>query len=48
MPANICGKKIEIYGKSAKQQHRWDRFFAISKKIVITVQCIDRFESMYL
>ena len=27
----ISGKKIEICRKSAKQQHRWDRFFTISK-----------------
>ena len=29
----INGKKIEIYRKSENQQHRWHRFFAISKKI---------------
>ena len=29
----ICGKKIQIYPKFANQQHRWDRFFAITKKI---------------
>ena len=44
----IRGKKIEIYRKSANQQHRWDRFFAISKKYVFTIQCMDRFGQMYL
>ena len=29
----IFGKKIEIYRKSANQQHHWDRFFAIFKNI---------------
>ena len=29
----ICGKKIQIYRESAKQQHPWDRFLAISKKL---------------
>ena len=29
----ICGKKIEIYRKSANQQHRSDRFFANFKNV---------------
>ena len=29
----IWGRKIEIYRKSANQQHRWDRFFPIFKNI---------------
>ena len=27
----ICGKKIEIYRKSANQQHHWDRFCNFQK-----------------
>ena len=27
----ICGKKIEIYRKSANQQHHWDRFCNLQK-----------------
>ena len=41
----ICSKKIETYRKSANQQ---DCFFAISPKILFTIQCIDRFGQMYL
>ena len=31
LTANICGKKIEIYRKSANQQHHWDRFCNLQK-----------------
>ena len=45
LSANICGfavKNIDIYRNSAKEQHRWDRLFAISKKIrFFAVQCIE-------
>ena len=31
LTANICGKKIEIYRKSANQQHHWNRFCNFQK-----------------
>ena len=31
LTANICGKKIEIYRKSANQQHHWDCFCNFQK-----------------
>ena len=43
-----CGKKTEIYRKSAKKQLCWNRLFVISKKHVFRVQCIDRLGMMYL
>ena len=43
----ICGKKIEIYRKSANQQHHWDRFCNIKKSYVFTILCIVRFGWMY-
>ena len=31
----ICGKKMEIYRKSANQQHPWDRFCYFQKNMFL-------------